>query len=324
MEIKKNRILSVKKFLEEFTDELHPAAITDIQAYLEEEGVPGTRKTVTQDIAQLMKSGADVIRNGGRHHEYFIGARHFELPELKLLIDAVQASKLVSSKKSELVIAKLIALASYHQAGELKRQLHVKKRVKTENERAFVTIDLLYTAINSGQKIQFLYYEYDRNKKRVYKHNRHLYIFSPYDLLYNSEKYYVVGYSEKHGKVITFRVDRIAKPELLNETAVPKPEGFDIDVYTNHVFQMYGGAEIQTVTLKCKNDLMKSVIDEFGEDVDTAILDDEHFTARVDVSVSPTFFGWVVSFGGRMRVESPESVAAEFISLVRLFIDTSK
>ena len=321
MSEKRNRILYVKRFLEEQTDEAHPAVISDILAYLEKEGISASRKTVTQDIEQLIESGVDVVCNAGFRHEYFVGDRHFELPELKLLVDAVQASKFITAKKSAALIKKLTAFASTQQAGELNRQLYVDKHIKTENERTYFTVDLLHAAINAGKQITFKYYEYDRNKKKDYKHNRHTYTFSPYALLWNSDRYYAVGYSDKHGKVITFRVDRIATPKLFDAPAVPKPEGFDIKLYTKSVFQMYDGSALQRVTLKCENDLMKSIIDRFGEDVETEILDDGHFTAAVDISVSQTFYGWVFSFGGRIQIFSPDIVASEYFALARRVID---
>jgi len=314
---KKSRILYIKHFLETRTDENNPATMPDILAYLEKDGIAASRKTVIQDIEQLIESGIDVICNAGHRHEYFIGDRHFELPELKLLVDAVQASKFITAKKSAALIKKLTAFASTQQAGELNRQLYVEKHVKTENERTYFTVDLLHAAINAGKQVVFKYYDYDRNKKKEYKHNRHTYTFSPYALLWNSDRYYAVGYSDKHGKVITFRVDRIATPKLSDAPAIPMPEGFDIKLYTKSVFQMYDGSALQRVTLKCENDLMKSIIDRFGEDVETEILDKGHFTATVDISVSQTFFGWVFSFGGRIEIFSPDSAASEYLSLAR-------
>jgi predicted DNA-binding transcriptional regulator YafY len=313
----KSRILYIKKYLESQTDENHPATMTDILAYLEKEGIPASRKTVKQDIDLLIESGVDVVCNGGHRYEYFIGERHLEFPELKLLVDAAQAFKFVSKRKTAVLIDKLSAFVSVHQAGELNRQLYGDKQIKTENERVYITVDLLHTAIHAGKQVSFRYYEYDHNKKKTYKHGGYTYAFSPYALLWNSEKYYAVGFSTKHGKVIAFRVDRLANPKLLDAPAVPKPEDFDISPYRNSIFQMYGGVASQKVTLRCENALMKSIIDSFGESVETAVLDDGHFTVVVDVSLSPTFYGWVFSFTGRIRIISPQNAVAEYLTLAR-------
>jgi predicted DNA-binding transcriptional regulator YafY len=258
-----------------------------------------------------------VVCDTGHRHEYFIGTRQLELPELKLLVDAVQASNFVSAKKSNSLIKKLVNFVSKHQAGELRRQLYTDKHIKTGNERTYITVDMLHTAINAGKQITFKYYEYNIQKAKVFKHGSHTYTFSPYALLWNNDRYYAVGYSDKHKKVVTFRVDRIAKPELSDKAAAPMPKDFDIKLFTKSVFQMFDGAEPQKVTLKCENDLMKNVIDRFGEDIETKILGDEHFLAVVEVSVSPTFFGWVFTFGGRMTITSPQSAVSEYLATVR-------
>jgi mRNA degradation ribonuclease J1/J2 len=108
----KSRILYVKRFLEEQTDEAHPAVLTDIVAHLAVEGIAANRRTVVQDIEQLVEAGVDVVCNKGRQNQYFIGSRHFEAPEIKLLIDAAQASYFLTAKRSRSMIDKLLALTS--------------------------------------------------------------------------------------------------------------------------------------------------------------------------------------------------------------------
>ena len=314
---KKSRILHIQRYLEKYADELHPVTMPQILSYLEKEGISASRKTVAQDIDMLIASGVDIICNKGHSHEYFIGERHFELPELKLLVDAVAASGFITPRKSAALIKKLTAFASKNQATELKRQLYVDKHIKSENKNSYHTVDLLHTAINTSKQITFKYYEYNQHKQKEYKHNRHSYIFSPYALLWNHDRYYAVGFSDKHGKVISFRVDRIATPQITDNPATPKPENFDMKLYTKSIFQMFEGAQLKKVTLQCENELMKSVIDRFGIDVETRIVDDNHFTAIVEVSVSPTFFGWVFSFGGKMKIISPEDAIAEYQALAK-------
>lgn len=310
----KSRLLYIKQFLESQTDEQHPMTLTEITTSIQKAGFSCCPKTVKKDIEQLMGSGIDVVCNKGRVLEYFIGDCHFELPELKLLVDAVQASKFISAKKSEQLIKKLMAFVSHHQAAELNRTLYTDKQIKQTNENIFITVDMLHAAINNDKQVYFKYYEYDQNKKEIYKHKRKVYEFSPYALLWNGDNYYVVGYSESHGKIIKFRVDRIATPELSELAAVPKPKDFDVAFYAQKVFQMYDGP-MREITLKCENSLMKSIIDRFGEDVKTTVIDDNHFHANVSVCASSTFFGWVFSFGGKMEITAPKDIIDEYISL---------
>jgi len=309
---KKSRILQIKHYLEEYADELNPVTMPQIISHLEKGGISASRKTIMQDISQLMDSGIDVIRNTGHSHEYFIGERHFELPELKLLIDAVAASGFITPRKSAKLIGKLTAFASENQRLELNRQLYVNNQIKSETKNIYHTIDLLHSAINKYKQVTFKYYEYNQHKIKEYKHRRHIYIFSPYALLWNNDRYYTVGFSDKHNKVIAFRVDRIASPKLTDNSATPQPADFDISMYSQSIFQMYEGEGLQKVTLKCENDLMKNVIDRFGIDIETEIIDEEHFAATVEVSASPTFYGWVFLFGGRMKITAPNSVIEEY------------
>jgi len=311
-----SRILLTKQYLETQTDEAHPATIADILAHMESVGIPASRKAIQSDLEQLTETGYDIVRNTGRQHEYFVGDRHFELPELKLLVDAVQAAKFVSARKSASLTQKLTVLTSVHLAGELNRQTYIESRIKPDNEKVYLAVDVLHSAIQDRHKVQFKYYEYDRYKRKQYKHDRQLYTLSPYGMLWNHDSYYVVGHSDSHGKVITFRVDRIATPEATDLPAEPPPSDFDISVYARAVFSMYDGP-MQTVTLKCKNEIMKTIIDRFGEGVETDLPDNDHFTATVTVSTSLTFYGWVFSFGGKMTILAPEQAVREYTDLLR-------
>jgi len=320
---KKSRILYVKRFLEEQTDEAHQATLKDILAYLNGEGIAASHRTVAQDIELLLEAGVDVVCNRSTQNRYFVGAGRFELPELKLLIDAVQASHFIPHKKSVALIEKLSALTSVHQAEELRRFLYTDKQIKPLNERVYVTMDLLHAAIRQEKQVRFKYYEYTPKQRKAYKYGGRVYEFSPYGLIWNNDRYYVAGYSRHHGKVITFRVDRIAAPKLTDIPAEPKPEGFDIAKYANTTIQMYDGP-LREVALLCENSQMNAIIDYFGE-VKSSVTDKEHFTARVSVAVSPTFFGWILSFGGKIRIAAPQDVLCEFRACLEFgLINTDK
>ena len=312
----KSRILHILRYLETQTDEAHPATVADVVASLESASIEAGRKAVTKDIELLMDAGFDVVVNAGKPIQYFMGDRHFEMPELKLLVDAVQAAKFISAKKSASLTKKLTALTSVHLAGELQRQTYIESRVKADNEQIYIAVDMLHAAIHSKRKVLFKYYEYNQRKEKIYKHGRQVYSISPYGWPWTHDCYYVVGYSDSHAKVITFRIDRIATPELSDTLAEPPAADFDISVYARSVFSMYDGP-MQTVTLQCENAIMKSILDRFGEEVETNLLDREHFKATVSVSTSPTFYGWVFSFGGKMSLLGPEHIVNEYADMLR-------
>lgn len=310
MDVKKCRILYVKKYLEEQTDEMHPATIADILTYLSTLGIEAHRRTIMLDIEQLVESGIDIICNRSRQNQYFIGDRVFELPELKLLIDAVQASKFLSIKRSSVLIGKLLSFTSRYQT-DLKDSLYLEKQIKPKNEIAYITVDVLLTAIRTNCRVQFMYIEYSPDKRKTYKHGQRVYEFSPWTFVWDNDKYYIIGYSKHHSKAVKFRVDRIAAAKLTGLPAVPPPDDFDLADYVKSIFQMYDGPLLDVI-LECENTLMKSIIDRFGEDVETRIADKKHFRVMVKVSASKTFYGWVFSSGGAVKIISPVEAVNEY------------
>ncbi len=313
---KKNKLLYILKYLDEQTDEEHPASSTDIIRYLAEQGIKENRHTIPLDIETLQNFGADIVCIKSTQNRYFIASRKFELPELKLLIDAVDSAKFITQKKSCELIQKLTQLTSIHYAGALKRHTYTINRIKHTNELIYYTIDMIHEAVNHKRQIEFQYYEYTSAKKKILKHNGEIYRLSPYALVWNDDNYYVMGYSEKHKKISKFRVDRIVKLSIVEIKAVSQPENFDVGEYVKTVFNMYDGDE-KTVELTCNNDMMKIIVDKFGESVETNLLDSEHFKAVIHVSISPTFYGWLFTFAGKISILAPEDVKEEYLNLAK-------
>ena len=318
----KPRILCLLKILEQRTDEDHPLSTNELIEILKDEyDISTYRTTISKDIASLQAFGVDVVTIHSTQCKYFIGDRKFELPELKLLIDAVESSKFITEKKSKALIEKIHLLTSTGQVEKLKRNNYVASRVKPDNEQIYYIVDAINDAINTGKKISFQYYEYTGLKKKALKNNGETYTLSPYHLVWNDDYYYVVGYSEKHEKIVSFRVDRIAaKPAVLDADMIPAPDDFDLAEFTKSVFYMFGGEPVQ-VDLRCDNSLMKTMVDRFGEDVTTLAYDMTSFRILTEVAASPTFFGWVFGFGGKVEILGPETLREQYRNMV---IETAK
>lgn len=305
----KQRPLYIYKYLQDITDEEHPATIKAITAYLESIGIKAGRKTISDDIEKLQACGFDIIKTRSTQNQYFIGSRVLELPELKMLVDAVQAARFITAGKARDLIKRLTSLAPPHQAGELNRKLNVESRYA--NASVLIVVDMIYKAIQTKQTMTFKYCEYTPEKKRAHKHNGQLYELSPYDLFWSNDRYYVLGYSKAHTAIRTFRVDRIDKPQLTSRPAMPKPKEYRIEDYRDSVFLMYDGPR-QTVKLLCNNDLMNAIVDKFGRNVKTAIADARHFIVTVEVSIGSTFFSWVFNYAGKLRILAPQIVKDEY------------
>lgn len=302
------RILLLLKFLYEHSCEEHPVSVAEILQCWNEHGIHADRKSVYGDIAALAEFGIDIIQRRERQNRYFIGSRLFELPELKLLVDAVESSRFITRKKSAELIGKLSSLAGNGNATQLDRPVYMDGTAKPENEAAYYIVDVLQTAIREKRQVSFQYFEYTPQKK-VLKHDGYSYQFSPYALIWSRDYYYAVGWSEKHAKIAQFRVDRMTSIRPMEQDAVFTPD-FDPAAYVRQVFGMYGAAA-RRVELLCDNELMRSVIDRFGEDVQTEIVDEAHFRAYVEAAPNPPFFAWVFTFGGRIRITGPEDVLLE-------------
>ena len=221
----------------------------------------------------------------------------------------MESSRFITEKKSTALIKKLGHLTSTAQAEQLNRRIYMGGTPKPENESIYYNVDTIHNAVQKKQQITFQYFEYTPKKEKILKHDGYKYRFSPYAMIWNRDCYYTVGWSEKHGKIAQFRVDRMTAVEPLEQTAVQTPD-FDPAEYVRKVFGMYPD-DLCTVELLCDNEVMRSVIDRFGENVRTETVDEQHFRATVEVAPSPPFFSWVFTFSGKIRIVSPAAVLEE-------------
>ena len=313
----KARLVVLARMFYTLTDEDHSMTSSQILEYLENHGVPANEKTLRGDIRLLQELGMDIVKIISRPNRYFWGDRQFEMPELKLLIDAVSASRFITKKKSADLSQKISGLASEPQKKALHRQIQATNRVKSGNESIYYMVDTINEAINQRRKIAFQYGDYSPELKPVLRGGGEVYELSPYALLWNEDYYYVVGWCEKHRNVSTFRVDRMVKPEMLEEKAVPRPEGFSVADYSKPIFDMYEGKERVAVRLEVRNDLAKYIVDRFGTGLKTKIVSDDRFEVTVGVSLSPTFYAWVFQFDGGIRILAPEKAVEAIVEMAR-------
>ena len=274
-----NRTLIVFQFLWQTTDEDHPASLADISGYLAKHSIRADPRTLRKDIDQLVEFGVDIVKDRRVQNQYHVASRHFEAPEVRLLIDAVQSARFITPAKSYALIERLSTFTAPHQDEVLNRKLYTDIRAKANNESIYLSVDRIQTAIAEKRKIRFKYFDYSPTKERVYRHNGKKYMVSPYAMLWNTDTYYMVGFHDSKGIVAKFRVDRIDKLVVTEEEPAAEPEGFDVSEYFAHEFSMLGGKECR-VRLLCENVLMNSIIDRFGENVHTEIADDSHFISE--------------------------------------------
>mgnify|MGYP002536534917 CR=1 FL=1 len=312
-EKQKQKLLYMAQLLYGRTDEDHPVTTQEVIDYLEANGIRSERKTVYTDMEELEDFGLDIIRVKERPGGYYLASRKFELAELKLLVDAVQASKFITTKKSRELIAKLETLCGREQAKQLHRQVVVTNRSKAVNENIYYNVDMIYNAIAENVKIRFQYFEWTVNKEMKLRRDGSYYEVSPWLLSWDDENYYLIAYDSEAGIIKHYRVDKMLKIEL----SVEKREGkeqfqhFDIAAYSKKTFGMFAGKE-ETVTLRCDRSLTGVMIDRFGKDVAMRKIDENTIQARVNVAVSRQFFGWITGLGNIVKIEAPERVVEQY------------
>lgn len=294
----------MEKFLKD-TDEEHGITVKEMVEYLKQKDISAERKSLYNDVACLQDYGLDIgSEKVGRETYYKLLSREFEMPELKLLVDAVQSSMFITSAKTQELIKKIEGLASKHEAVELQRQVHVHNRVKNPNEKIYLFVDEIHKAIHSMKNVEFVYGELNTKKILVPKHDGKLYTVSPWALTWDDERYYLVGYDHGAGMDKNFRVDKIMKLNIADNSVKYEkcPKDFEIASYNSRVFGMFGGKP-EPIKLKVANYLAGVMIDQFGDKINLIpVKGEEAFTVNVDVVISQQFIGWLVGLGTGVEV----------------------
>ncbi len=313
------RIMYVLQFLWEGSDEKHPMSAAQLIEKLETIGIRCERKTIYSDWEQLELFGFDIIRT---RQGAYIGSRLFELPEIQLLADAVQSSKFITKKKSAELIGKLNLLLSRQETKQLNVPMSATNQTKTGNESIYYNVDAIQEAMNHNRQISFVYWNWNEKKEMVLRHEGMRYQVSPWMLRWENDKYYLVAYDEKSQCMKHFRVDKMIQTEVAEKNRDGR-EQFELvgaTTYDKEFFGMFHGKR-ETVTLRVEHSLSGVLVDRFGKDVWMHSLDENYSTAMVDIVVSNRFYGWIVGFGGKIRIEGPQWVKEEFMQLMEMFRD---
>ena len=308
----KLKILYLMKAFEEKTDREHPISVAEIIKYMDSYGISVERKAVYDDIETLRVFGMKIENRRGRPSGYFLADRKFELPELKILMDAVQSSRFLTQKQSRELLRKLESLTSVSEARKLQYQTYTVPGVKSPNNEVYQNIQGIYDAIAENHQIGFLYYEWDFSKNLKQKRGGERYRVSPWKLIWKNENYYLLGMDEKSEIVKHYRVDKIKhlNIEKAKRNGESIFQNFDMEKFSAGTFGMFGGKE-QTVKLSVHNKLAGVIIDRFGKDVMMIPADEEHFNVNVDVRVSRQFLGWVFSLGSDIQIVGPDDVVEQ-------------
>ena len=304
----KLKIFYILDYLEAHSNEKNPVRASDLIAMLDRNhNIRCDRKTVYSAIAALQEYGVDIVSLPGKNGGDYIASRNFELPELKLLIDAVQSSRYLTEKKSRELIEKLCSQCNEQDAKLMRRTVLVSGRVKSMNETIYYNVDTIQEAIAQNKQISFRYFDWDFGGKRKYRDKE--YLASPYGLCQDHENCYLLAFSSRYG-ITSYRVDRMTDISLTEENRIPCPEltGKALHDHANRLFQMYSGDALD-VKMRFHKSLLNVVIDRFGKDTMLIPDGEDYFNFTVKVAISPMFLSWVIGFGAKAKILYPQSVA---------------
>ena len=317
---RKIKLLRLLELLRQDTDEQHPMTTSQICTRLGQIGIVCDRRTLSKDIALLNEQGYEVMDTPVGHEKgYFVEDRSFSIPELKILMDAVQGASFITEKKTAELLEKIAVLGGSHRAEILKGNIVNFKTTKHSNEQIFYNVDALERAIDQQKKVLFRYFDLNENCEKVYRRDGHRYVLEPIALIFNEDNYYLLGYSSRHQKTSTYRLDRMEGVELLEESITEKALELKEEIadYTEQVFKMYAGEAVDIV-IEFRDNLIGVVFDKFGEDTKMMRCGPDKCVATVKVQISPVFWGWLFQFAGEMKLLSPENMTEEYKARAKL------
>lgn len=309
----KRKTLLIYKYLSELSDENNVLSSTQLIDMLKKDGIKCERKSIYDDIKMLNEIGFDILTSRTTQKGFFMASRNFELAEVRLLIDAVTSAGFVTPDKTKELVKKLESLVSKNQAKELVSQVYIDSAVKCDNEEIYYTIDALHEAIVNKTKVKFTYKRRNIDKEHMKSYTEKKFTVSPYALIWKEDHYYLVCNNDKYDNLMNLRLDRIRKVVKLDTPSRPVCEvsdyedEFDVADYTSKMFNMFSG-ESMDVTLICHIDLREEMMDRFGAKIPLKAVDANHFETTIEAAVSDGLVSWIMNFGDKIKVKSPESL----------------
>ena len=298
------------RILQEQTDSEHSLSIAQILKHLESEGFTADIRTIRDDLRILNEAGYRIeeYAEPGKPSYFSFDAHTWSGRELKILIDAVATSTFLSVSQSWKLIDRLVKMAPNPSRAGLRPGVLISEHIKPKTNALLSNVQMIDNAIRANQKISFRIQNYTPSMKKMDRHNGAAYVVSPYATVWMNDRYYLVGFSDKYGKIGQYRIDRMRAPRILQQPRVPMPEDFDLRTYMDEILKMFAPDPVQAVTLRCRNDMVDAVVDQFGENIHPENITEETFDVTLRVSPGNTFFGWLFQYSDKMEILSPENV----------------
>ena len=314
----KVKLIKLYEILRTETDGDHALTTYDLMERMQELGIVCDRRTISDDIENLNSVGMTVkVTRVGHKKAYYVDDNVFSLPELKILIDAVQAASFIPENMSEELVDKIAALGGSYRSEVLQGNRIAFNTRKHSNKDILRIVDVINKAISEHKKISFYYFDLNENKEKIYRKSKRRYKESPAALVFNDDNYYVVCYSSKHRKQLNYRVDRMDMVQVIEELAAPEADllAGNLPEYTKQAFRMFSG-EPQEITLQFDRSVLNQIYDQFGEETEVEALSEDLLETTIRIQTSPTFWGWLFQFGNLVSITNPANVQQLYMSKI--------
>lgn len=320
----KIRLLRLWEILKKETDEDHPIGTTTLISRLTSEGMSCNRATIYSDIALLNKFGYEILCNRSMSNEYYVVNRDFDIPEIQILIDAVQAASFITESKTPVLVDKLAQLAGSKRAAVLKKNIVEFSTIKGENELIYYSVDEITSAITNKKKIEFYYFGLDVNKRKVYRmrttvpNERRKYVVNPIATVFHDDRYYLLCYNDRHMTLTQYRVDRMDSVRMLEEDITPNPDlkASNVARHKRSLFEMYGGQK-EEISFEADKSVLDAIYDRFGNSVKVRGYGEEKVLCTVEVQVGRPFLTWLLGFGHSLKVTAPNNVIEQIKEILK-------
>lgn len=325
--VTKIRLLKIFEILKQETDEDNFISSVEIIHKLKEQNIDCDRRTLYNDINLLIEYNYDIIINKepGKSNYYCLLEKDLSIPEIHILLDAIQASNFISQSKTDYLIDKISNFGGNKKSSILKSNIIYFNNNKTKNEQIMYSINEIISAIENNKKISFNYYDYDEHNNKVYRNEKKTYYINPLATVFSNDNYYLIGYYKKYAyQTIHYRIDRMDNVEMCDQE---KDEflGENIDFHNRkkQLFGMFQGADVE-VEFEIDKSILDPIYDKFGYDINLIESEANKYRFTAIVQVSPTFFGWCFMFGDKLKLLNPKNVVNDYCNSVKEVYNTYK
>ena len=303
---KKMLIILILEILKKYSDENHRLTQQDIVRLLDSEyGMKCDRRSVRNNILSLLELGYEINMDKG----YYLVEREFDDTELRVLIDSVLFSKMLTGNQAKILINKLQAMGNKYFESSVSHNVAVTYIKRTENKQVMYSISAINNAIEMNRKISFKYNDYGLDYK-LHPRDKD-YIVNPYQLVFSNGIYYLLGNYDKYDNISYYRIDKISDVEICNEEAKPMKQvegledGFNLSKHMKEHAYMFSGTTI-SVKVKCDTKSFDTLIDWFGKDIRIVEKheDSEQLIVRVKSNENAMLY-WALQYGANAEVIEP-------------------